>query len=416
MNIFLVVILVILIAKYLLDVVVEKLNINNLNPELPEEFKDFYDEQKYKKSQRYICENSKFGLIKNTINIVIVISFILFGGFNFLDQIARGFFYGPIFTGLIYIFILILAGYILNLPFSIYKTFVIEEKYGFNKTTVKTFILDMIKSLFLLIIIGGPILAIILWFFQETGKLAPLYIWIIITLFQIFMTFIAPIVFLPLFNKFIPLEEGELRDEINDYVKKQSFQMKGIYKMDGSKRSSKSNAFFTGFGKSRRIVLFDTLIKKHTNDELVGILAHEMGHYKLLHIFKMMVASIFETGLILFVLSFFINNRELFDAFKMNELSIYASLIFFSFLYSPISTFFSIIMNKFSRKYEYEADIFAIKSSKKKMAFISALKRLSTDNLSNLTPHRLKVFFSYTHPPVLKRIQAIRDFKETKDF
>ncbi len=409
MNLYLIIILTILIGKYLLNIIIEHFNIKNLNPELPEEFKDYYDKIKYKKSQQYTKENSKFGLIHSTISISTIIPFIIFGGFNFFDKIVRNYNFSEIITGIIYIFILILLSQIIEIPFSIYNTFVIEEKYGFNKTTVKTFISDIIKGLFLLIIIGVPILALILWFFSETGKLAPLYLWIVITLFQIFLMFIAPYVIMPLFNKFYPIEEGELKDAIENYVKKENFKIKGIFTMDGSKRSTKTNAFFTGFGKSRRIVFFDTLIKKNSVDEILTILAHEMGHYKLKHIFKTMIASILETGLVLFILSLFINNRELFNAFKMDNLSIYASLIFFGFLYSPISMILSISTNIFSRKYEYEADKYVLKSTEKGDAFISALKKLSIDNLSNLTPHPLKVFITYSHPPILKRINAIKN-------
>lgn len=409
MNLYLIIILVILIGKYFLNIIIEHFNIKNLNPEPPNEFKGYIDERKYKISRNYTRENSKFGLIHSTISISIIIPFIIFGGFNFFDKIVRNYNLNEIITGIIYIFILILLSQIIEIPFSIYNTFVIEEKYGFNKTTIKTFISDIIKSLLLLIIIGVPILALILLFFSETGKLAPLYLWIIITLFQVFLIFIAPYVIMPLFNKFYPIEEGELKDAIEKYTKKENFKIKGIFTMDGSKRSTKTNAFFTGFGKSRRIVFFDTLIKKNSVDEILTILAHEMGHYKLKHIFKTMIVSILETGLVLFILSLFINNRELFNAFRMDNLSIYASLIFFGFIYSPVSIFLSIVTNIFSRKYEFEADKYVLKSTEKGDAFISALKKLSIDNLSNLTPHPLKVFITYSHPPILKRINAIKN-------
>jgi STE24 endopeptidase len=296
---------------------------------------------------------------------------------------------------------------LLDLPFRIYDTFVIEEKYGFNKTTVKTFILDLVKSFFLFVIVGGPVLAVILWFFEKTGALAPLYIWGVVTLFQVFMSFIAPIVFFPIFNKFTPLEEGELKNAIKDYAREHNFRMKGVYQMDGSKRTTRANAAFTGFGKSRRIILYDTLIEKHTIDELVAILAHEMGHYKLGHIMKTLVIAFIETGLMLFILSLFIHNRGLFNAFRMEEMSIYAGLIFFGFLYSPISMLLSIITNIFSRKRDYEADQYSVTTTGKREALVTGLKKLSVDNLSNLTPHPLKVFFYYSHPPVLQRIRAL---------
>lgn len=408
MNLYPVIILVILIGQYLLSLVVDRLNIKHLNPELPNEFKGFYDEDKYAKSQRYARENSTFGLIQSTINIAIIIPFILLGGFNTIDKIARSAGYGPIITGLFFVGILALLSGIIVLPFGVYDNFVIEEKYGFNKSTVKTFILDIIKSVLLSIIIGAPLFALIIWFFRETGTLAPVYTWVIITLFQLFMMLIMPTLIFPLFNKFTPLEEGELKDKLEKYARDNSFHFKGIYKMDESKRTTKPNAFFTGFGKSSRIVLFDTLIEKYTTDELLTIIAHEMGHYKLKHILKNLIAAILQTGLIFFTLSLFINNSELFAAFKMKNLSVYASLLFFGFLYSPISTIISIVMNIFSRKREYDADRFAVETTGKGEEMITALKKLNIDILSNLTPHPLKVFFYYSHPPVLTRIQAIK--------
>ncbi|HIJ21259.1 MAG TPA: M48 family metallopeptidase, partial [Deltaproteobacteria bacterium] len=233
------------------------------------------------------------------------------------------------------------------------------------------------------------------------------YCWIALTLFQLFLLFIAPVVIMPIFNKFVPLEEGELKTAIREYAEEQGFKMKGIFSMDGSKRSTKSNAFFTGFGRFRRIVLFDTLIEKHSVDELVSILAHEIGHYRKKHIFKSVLISILTTGLMFFILSLFINNKDLFAAFQMQETSIYASLFFFGFLYAPIETVVGILGNILSRRHEYEADAYAIKTTHKPQAMITALKKLSVDNLSNLTPHPLKVFLGYSHPPVLERIRAI---------
>ena len=411
MNLLFIIILVILIGTYLLDLIVELLNIKHLKTQLPDEFIGYYDEEKYKKSQEYEKENTRFTIISDTIILPITLAFIIFGGFNTVDQFARSFNMGMIPTGLIFSGILIFAYQVIALPFSIYNTFVIEEKYGFNQTSIKTFILDIIKSCILIVIIGGIILSAVLWIFHTMGYWAWLYGWIGITLFQIFLLFIAPVVIMPLFNKFIPLEEGELKQAVSQYVKSQEFKIKGIFTMDGSKRSSKSNAFFTGFGKFRRIVFFDTLIKKHNTDELVSILAHEVGHYKKKHILKHMVTSIITSGLMFYLLSFCINNQKLFNAFRMEETSIYASLFFFGFLYTPIDMIISIFGNFISRKHEYEADAYVIKTLNHHKPMIEALKKLSVDNLSNLTPHPLKVFLSYGHPPVLKRIHAIHSQK-----
>lgn len=408
MNTYLIIILSIILVDYILDIVVDTLNVKYIKIDLPKEFEGYYDAEKYKKAQNYLKENTRFGIIVDSITTPITVAFILIGGFNYVDQIARGFQISSIPTGLIFAGILMLASQILSIPFSIYSTFVIEEKYGFNLTTAKTFILDIIKSWFLTAIIGGIIFAVILWFFDRTGNMAWVYCWIVVVIFQIVLTFIAPVVILPLFNKFFPLEDGELKTSIESYAKSQDFKLKGVFKMDASKRSTKSNAFFTGFGKYRRIVLFDTLIKKHTVDELVSILAHEMGHYKKKHILKSIIISIMTTGLMFFILSLFINNEGLFQAFKMENTSIYASLFFFAFLYSPINMFISILSNILSRKHEYEADTYASETYGKFESMISALKKLTVDNLSNLTPHPLKVFLSYSHPPVLERIQSLR--------
>lgn len=410
-NIYLVAILVILVGEYFINLIVEKLNIRSATSVLPGEFKDFYDAERYEKSQSYLKEKTGFRLIEETILTSIILAFILLGGFNLVDRFARNFHLGPIPTGLIFAGVLMFAFQLLNIPFSAYNTFVIEEKFGFNRTSVKTFVLDIFKSLFLGAIIGGIAFSGILWFFGKAGRFAWVYCWAGVTLFQLFLVFIAPLVILPLFNKFIPLENGELKDAIERYAAQEKFKIKGIFKMDASRRSSKTNAFFTGFGRYRRIALFDTLIARHTVDELVSILAHEIGHYKKRHILKNMVATCATTGVMFFILSFFIENEGLFAAFKMEETSIYASLFFFGFLYTPISILFSVLKNFLSRRYEYQADAYAVSTYKSPQAFITALKKLTVDNLSNLTPHPLKVFLHYSHPPVLKRIQAIRRIK-----
>ncbi len=408
MNIYLAIILAIIIGRYLLDLIVENLNLGCASGVLAEEFVGYYDADKYKQSQDYLKESTRLELVKDTIFTLIILAFILAGGFNFVDRIARGFNFGPILTGLIFSGILILSIQLLNLPFAIYRTFVIEEKYGFNRTTAKTFCLDILKSWALGALIGGIVLSAVLWFFAKAGSRAWIYCWIGVTLFQLFLVFIAPVVILPLFNKFIPLENGPLKEAIQRYAAKVDFKIKGIFKMDASRRSSKTNAFFTGFGKYRRIALFDTLIARHTLDEIVSVLAHEIGHYKKKHIIKGMTVSIAVSGLTFFILSLFIKNPGLFAAFKMQELSIYASIFFFAFLYTPMNIAFSAFSNFLSRWHEYAADAYAISTYKKPEAFIAALKKLTVHNLSNLTPHPLKVFLYYSHPPILARIQAIR--------
>ena len=411
MNLYLIIILTIIIGNYLLDTIVKILNTKNMQPELPQEFIGTYDEEKYKKSQEYTRETTRFSHFSSTFSTTLTIVFILLGGFNYIDIFARSFEFNSIITGLIFTGTLILLSSTISLPFSIYSTFIIEEKYGFNKTTVKTFILDLIKGLILGAIIGAAILSGILWFFTSMGEFAWIYSWLGVLVFSLILQFLAPVLIMPLFNKFSPLEDGELKVKITNYAKKENFKMKGIFTMDGSKRSTKANAYFTGFGKFRRIVFFDTLTDKLNSDELLAVLAHEMGHFKLKHILKSMIIGIITMGFTFFILSLFMNNKELFKAFKMEHLSVYASLIFFMFLYSPIELVLSIFGNIFSRKNEYEADSYSIGTTGDANSMISALKKLSVENLSNLTPHSLNVFLNYSHPPILKRIETIKNLK-----
>jgi len=407
MNIFSIIILATLAVDFILNLVADLYNIKSLDKGLPGEFQGVYDEDTYQKSQEYTKVTTRFGLLTSGFNLMLLLVFWFSGGFNWLDEIVRGWELGTIWTGLAYIGILILAKTILSLPFSIYSTFVIEERFDFNKTTPKTFVLDMLKGLGLSILLGGPLLAGILAFFTFIDQYAWLYAWAAVTAFTLFIQFIAPTWIMPIFNKFEPLEDGELRQKIRDYADKVNFALEGIYVMDGSKRSSKSNAFFTGFGKNKRIALYDTLIENHTDDELVAVLAHEIGHYKKKHIIKNMVVSIVQTGVMFFLLSVFLNSQGLYEAFYMEEMSVYTGLIFFGMLYAPLDMILSIFMQMISRKYEFEADEFA-STTYRKEPMVQALKKLSKDNLSNLTPHPFYVFLNYSHPPVLRRIKAIR--------
>lgn len=415
MNIYVLIIIALLVLSFLLDSIVDWLNVRALKTKIPKEFEGYYDEQKYEKAQIYLKENTRFGLIKNSIILPISIAFILLGGFAWVDHSARSLGWGMIPTGLIFTGILLLLSQLLTLPFSLYQTFVIEEKFGFNRTSPRTFFLDLIKGLLLSILIGSAVLSTLLWFFQAAGSGAWIYSWLAILVIQLFLLYIAPVYILPLFNKFTPIESGELKNAIEEYAQAQGFSLEGIYTMDGSKRSSRSNAYFTGFGKMRRIVLFDTLIEKHTVPELVGVLAHEVGHYKLKHIHKGFVLSAFSTGLMLYLLSFFLRSPGLYEAFQVStapvqsQFPIYGGLVFFGFLYTPISILTGILFNFLSRKHEFEADAFAVSTCASYEPFIEALKKLTVDNLGNLSPHPLKVYLDYSHPTVLQRIQNIRD-------
>jgi STE24 endopeptidase len=411
MNIYAIIILITIIGSYLLGLITNWLNIKHLSRELPQEFEGVYNSEDYKKSQEYTEVNTKFGFLTSTLSLTLTLIFWFMGGFNYLDLWVRNWDLGPIVSGIIFIASLVLLKSLFSLPFSVYSTFVIEERFGFNKTTVRTFIMDLLKSLLLSVLLGLPLLAGLLYFFEATGNLAWLYAWVATTVFSLIIQFIAPTWIMPLFNKFVPLEEGELNEAILSYTERTQFPLKGIFVMDGSKRSSKSNAFFTGFGKNKRVALFDTLISNHSVGELVSVLAHEVGHFKKKHILKNMIISILHMGLVFYLLSLFLSQEGLFEAFYMTHMSVYAGLIFFSMLYTPIEMILSIAMQISSRKNEYEADRFATETTENAENMINALKKLSRDNLSNLTPHPVYVFLNYSHPPVLKRIEAIKKLK-----
>ncbi len=402
------IIIIAIIINFLLHIIADMFNLKMLSHKIPAEFIGVYDAKKYKKSQEYLKTNTKFEWTVSCFDLIIIFCFWFGQGFLMLDNLVRSLNLNPVVTGLLYMGILILGKYLLTLPFSIYSTFVIEEEFGFNKTDWKTFVADLLKGFLLSIILGAPLLAGVLFFFQYAGGYAWLYCWLAVTLFMLCIQFIAPTFIMPLFNKFKPVEEGELKDAIMSYADRIAFPLKKVFVMDGSKRSSKSNAFFTGFGKNKRIVLFDTLIKQHSIPELVSILAHEMGHYKKKHILINMIISVIQLGVVFFLLSIFLSYQPLFEAFYLKGKSIYAGLIFFGMLYSPIGFFTGILMQYVSRKNEYEADRFAAETTQDPEAMISALKKLSVHNLSNLTPHPFYVFLNYSHPPVLQRIQAIR--------
>jgi STE24 endopeptidase len=409
MNGYLIFILALLVFNWLLNLIVETLNVRNVSTEIPEEFKGVYDSEKYAKSQRYLRDNTRFHQIQAAIMLPLTIAFILLGGFRWVNDAARSASEQMIVQGLVFGGILVLLGQIVGIPFSLYDTFVLEEKYGFNKTTPETFVIDILKGLLLTVLLGAPVFALILWIFSSVAN-AWLWAWGALAVIGLFIQFIAPVVILPLFNKFTPLEEGELRSKIEAFAAGQKFKLSGVFKIDGSKRSTKSNAYFTGFGKTKRIALYDTLIEKHTTGELIAVLAHEIGHCKRGHIKKGMIISLASSLLMFFILSLFITQQGLYAAFGIEGTPLYAGFIFFGFLYAPISMILGIAGSILSRKHEFEADAFAAETTKQPVALIDALKKLSVDNLSNLTPHPLKVFLQYSHPPVLERIKALRGF------
>ncbi len=374
---------------------------------VPAEFDDDIQPDEYQKTQKYIRAHTGLNLLKETIGLIITLVFLCSGGFNLLDVLLRSLNLGAIFTGILYLGILMLATALLDIPFAVYSTFSIEERFGLNRTTITTFISDRIKGFFLAIILGVPLLGLILWFFERTGNWAWIACWSGVTLFTIIIQFLAPVLIMPLFNRFTPMEDGELKDIINDYAQQEKFQIQGIYTMDGSKRSTKLNAFFTGFGRTRKIVFYDTLIRKLSHNEILSVLAHEMGHYRRHHLLKMLTASILQTGLVFFLLSQIMGNSLLFAAFGMEHISFYAGLVFFGFLYTPVNLFLSLIINWLSRHHEYQADRYVTDSSGRQKDLISGLKKLGLSNMAHLTPHPLTTILHASHPPLNDRIRKI---------
>jgi STE24 endopeptidase len=408
MNLFAILILVALVLEYVVDLVASLLNLGSLDPKLPEEFSGTYDAEKYERSQTYTRATTRFHLIETSFSLLLVLGFWRGGGFTWLDALTRGLERGPIVTGLAFMLLLVGGLKLIHLPFQLWSTFVIEERFGFNRTSAKTFWLDQFKALVLGGVLGGALMAAILFFFERTGASAWLWCWGTTTVFTLVAMFVAPTWIMPLFNKFTPLDEGELRDAILGYARSVSFPLEGLFVIDGSKRSSKANAFFTGFGQTKRVALFDTLVEGQTTQELVAIVAHEIGHYKRKHIQKGLLASILHFGLLFWLLSVFLRNEALFDAFGVAEPSVHAGLVFFGLLYTPIEMLLSVAMSAFSRKNEFEADAFAARTTGAPEELVSALKKLSSENLSNLTPHPFYVWLRYSHPPVLRRIAALR--------
>mgnify|MGYP002279481520 CR=1 FL=1 len=413
-NAYAVLLLAALLAEYALTLLSDVLTLRHLQPELPDEFRDTFDPEEYERTQEYTRTRTRFGWVSSTFGLAVLVAFWFAGGFEALDTFVRGWGLGPIGTGLCYVGLLVLGRGALSLPFSIYSTFVIEERFGFNETTPKTFIVDLLKSIVLGVAIGGPLLAAILWFFQATGPYGWVYAWVAVTAVMLLLQFFAPRYLMPLFNDFEPLEEGALRDKIFSYADEVDFPVDDVYVMDGSRRSNKANAFFTGFGANRRIVLFDTLVEQLSDDELLSVVAHEMGHYKLHHIPQRIAISVIQTGVLFLLLSVFLEVEGLFQAFYVDQPTVYTGLLFFGLLYSPVALLLSIPLNAWSRHHEFQADRFAVDTTGRGETLISGLKRLAETNLSNLTPHPLTVTLDYSHPPLTDRFDAIRPTAPTE--
>lgn len=396
------IIISILIINFIIDKILDFLNAKHFGDKLPIELLDVYDETAYIESQNYKNLNFRFSLLTSTFSILLTLFFFLLDGFKFVDDFARNYSQNNIVIALIFFGIIMLGSDVLTTPFSYYKTFVIEEKFGFNKSTKKLFWIDKIKGWLMTIFVGGLILSLIVWFYEFTGNQFWIYAWALVAIFTLFMNMFYSTLIVPLFNKQTPLEDGDLKTEIESFANKVGFKIDNIFVIDGSKRSSKANAYFAGFGKTKRIVLYDTLINDLTTNEIVAVLAHEVGHYKRKHTIFNLIASILLTGITLYILSLLIHNPLLSEALGTQQ-SFHIGLIAFGILYSPISEITGLLMNIISRKFEYQADDFA-KEHYGASPLISSLKKLSKNSLSNLTPHKAYVFIHYSHPTLRERI------------
>ena len=403
-----IIIISVLIISFLIDKWIDHLNARHFDDEIPEPLQDVYEEEEYVKSQAYKKENYRFSLISSTFSILVTLCFFLFKGFAWVDGIARNLGNNEVATTLIFFGIIMLGSDIINTPFSYYRTFVIEEKYGFNNSSKRLFLVDKLKGWILSIILGGAVLSVILWFFNQTGDLFWVYTWIFIGTFTVFMTLFYSSLIVPLFNKQTPLEDGVLKTAIHNFAQKTGFDLQNIYVIDGSKRSTKANAYFSGFGSRKRIVLYDTLINDLSEEEIVAVLAHEIGHYKKKHVLVNMIMSLMITGLTLYIFSLFVGNHVLSEALSVSIPSFHIGLITFGILYSPISEMTGVLMNYISRRFEYQADNYA-RDNYNGEALISSLKKLSGKSLSNLTPHKVNVFVHYSHPTLLQRILNLQE-------
>jgi len=402
----LLILMLIVSADFLLDRVLSLLNIKSSKEAIPKELDGIFDEEKYAKSQEYNSVTSRFGFFSSTFFFIITVMALYFGWFGALDGWVRGFSPFDLLSTLIFFGVLFVATDIVSLPFSVYGTFVIEERFGFNKTSPKTFILDKLKGYLIGILIGGGLLFAFLYLIAFMGKDFWWYFWIVITAFILFLNVFYTSWILPLFNKLTPMEEGDLKSSIFQFSEKVNFPLDNIFVMDGSKRSSKGNAFFSGIGKRKKVVLFDTLIAKHSIEELTAVFAHEVGHFKKKHIVLGTLLSILQVGLMLYLLSLMIFSSEVSFALGGEVSTIHLNILGFVILYTPVSRLLGIVMNIFSRKNEYEADAYAKEYFGEK-PLISGLKKMSGDHLSNLTPHPAFVFVNYSHPPLLQRVRAL---------
>ncbi len=401
------IILFALLAQELLNRLADRLNLGRMHAELPEVFRGYYDEERYRRSQAYLRAQTRLGACASTVQLAALLTFWFLGGFAALDRAARMAAAGEVAAGLIYVGTLALGSALLSLPFFAYHTFVIEERFGFNRTDWKTFCADRVKAVLLALAIGAPLLGIILFLLSRWGAGFWWVCWAVASGVLVSLQVVVPTWIMPLFNKFQPLEDGELKTAVFQYARSIGFPLRQVWVMDGSRRSERSNAFFAGVGRNRRIVLFDTLLARHTVPELLAVLAHEMGHFKRRHVTLRTLLGIGQAGLMLFLFSRVLAYPPLFDAFYMERMSVHAGLVFFALLYSPLELALATLQQALFRRHEFAADRFAVATTGDPRALGEALKKLAAHNLSNLSPHPFYVLLHYSHPPPVERLEAL---------
>lgn len=405
------IIVVFLCLDFVLERVLESLNSKHMSPVLPDSLKGIYEEKEYSRFQSYKRENGRLDSWSSGGGFVVMIVFLVAGGFGWYNSWVVSLTDSVVWQTILFVVGLSVVSSVLDIPFDYYATFRIEEKYGFNKTTRRVYWLDTVKELFLSLVLGGVLLALVVWFYTWAGTYFWLYAWGAVTLFSVFMAMFYSQLIVPLFNKQTPLQEGSLRDKIQAFAGKVGFKLDNIYVIDGSKRSTKANAYFTGLGPKKRVVLYDTLIDELTEEEIVAVLAHEVGHYKKRHTLRSMVVSVIQMGVLFWLFSLCVNNAALSEALGGDRAYFQLGLIAFAILYSPVNLILGIGMNVWSRSNEYEADAFAARYYEGDY-LVSGLKKISVKSLSNLTPHPLYEYVYCSHPSLLKRIDAIKRIHE----
>ncbi len=407
MNIYGIVIFIALLVDYALHTVSETLNVRALDRHPPDTMASLYGSEALDRARRYIRAVTTQSTLERTVVLLVLLAFWFAGGFEWLDVLVRQWFTSELARGLVYIGLLIFGYILLSMPFDVYGTFVTETRFGFNRTTWQTFLSDRVKGLLITATIGGALLSGILLLFIHAGNIAWILCWLVVVVFSLVTQWLGPALLLPLFNRFEPMREGDLKESIMQYARSVRFPLQNVYVVDGSRRSSKANAYFTGLGRQRRIALFDTLIDRHSIDEIVSVLAHEVGHFRLRHITKGLVLGTVHAGVAFFLLDFFLGQPGLYQAFYLSQSSVYTGLVAFGLLYTPVETGLSIGANLISRRHEYEADRFAVNTAPQPGSLPTALKTLHVSNLTHPNPHWFHVFLNYSHPPLARRLEAI---------